>query len=100
MKTIEIKGTEYTAAIDGSDIVLDSLNDRIIFEGGGDKIEKEAEEAYYKTRRDLAKWNPSEFEAFDNYSKDAWIEEYIDEKIIEWCKENLALGKIETYNLN
>lgn len=97
MKTIQITGIEYTATIEDSDIVLESLTNRIVIPEGGDLLEAEADDAWYKTKRGL---DCDDHRAFMNYSKTAWINEYIDEKLIEFVQENLALGKVETYHLN
>lgn len=95
--SIELNGIQFDLEIDGSDIIAKSLTQGIFFKDGADMLNSEAEDAWYKAKKHLSR---DERASFMDYPRSQWIAEYIDEKIEQWVRENLALGKVETYHLN
>lgn len=95
--TTELNGIQFDLEIDGSDIIAKSLTQDIFFKDGADMLNAEADDAWYKAKRNLSR---EDHAAFMDYPRSQWIAEYIDENIEQWVKNNLALGKVETYHLN
>jgi len=93
MTTITHEGQEYTIVADGSDFELQGLHDTLVIVGGYDQLKAQCEKALREELRYADEINP-------DYNFESDLEDFVDEKTIDFVKRNISKAKILKNNLN
>lgn len=85
--------TEYEVVANEGDFELQGLHDTLVIVGGYDQLKAQCEKALKEELRYADEIN-------DSYNFDSDLEDFVDEKTIDFVKRNISKAKILNNKLN